>query len=72
MATHHASTGDILAIRPLGAPRDDTQSSTLLRDEHSRSCDSFCELARSCLDDPQDAQLKSRSRSNGAHAGNAC
>lgn len=33
MATHHASSGELLHLRPLGAPLDDTQSTTLLRDE---------------------------------------
>lgn len=33
MATHHASSGALLHLRPLGAPLDDTQSTALLRDE---------------------------------------
>ena len=33
MATHHASSGEVIDLRPLGAPLDDTQSTTLLRDE---------------------------------------
>ena len=33
MATHHASSGELIDLRPLGRPLDDTQSTTLLRDE---------------------------------------
>lgn len=33
MATKHASSGDVIDLRPLGAPLDDSQSRTLLRDE---------------------------------------
>ena len=33
MATHHASSGELLHFRPLSAPLDGTQSTTLLRDE---------------------------------------
>lgn len=33
MATHHASSGELLHLIPLGAPLDDTKSITLLRDE---------------------------------------
>ena len=33
MAIHHASSGDLIDLRPLGAPLADTQSTTLLRDE---------------------------------------
>ncbi len=36
MATHHASSGEIVNLRPLGAPLDDTQSTTLLHDEQLR------------------------------------
>jgi len=36
MATHHASSGEIIDLRPLGAPLDDTQSTTLLHDEQLR------------------------------------
>lgn len=32
MATKHASSGELIDIRPLGAPLDDSQSTTLLRD----------------------------------------
>ena len=31
MATHHASSGELVSLRPLGAPLDDTQSTTLLQ-----------------------------------------
>ena len=33
MAIHHASSGDLIDLRPLGAALADTQSTTLLRDE---------------------------------------
>lgn len=33
MATKHASSGELIDLRPLGAPLDDSQSTTLLRDE---------------------------------------
>ncbi len=33
MATQHASSSDLIDLRPLGAPLDDTQSITLLRNE---------------------------------------
>lgn len=33
MAIHHASSGELFDLRPLGAPLDDTQSSMLLHDE---------------------------------------
>ncbi len=33
MATHHASSGELIDLRPLGAPLDDTQSTILLHDE---------------------------------------
>ena len=33
MATHHASSGELLHLRPLEAPLDGTQSTTLLRDD---------------------------------------
>lgn len=33
MATKHASSGELIDLRPLGAPLDDSQSATLLRDE---------------------------------------
>ena len=33
MATNHASSGEVIDLRPLGAPLDDAQSTTLLRDE---------------------------------------
>jgi len=33
MATKHASSGEIIDLRPLGTPLDDSQSTTLLRDE---------------------------------------
>ena len=33
MATRHASSGELIDLRPLGAPLDDSQSTTLLRDE---------------------------------------
>lgn len=36
MATHHASSGELVSLRPLGAPLDDTQSTTLLHDEQLR------------------------------------
>jgi quercetin dioxygenase-like cupin family protein len=36
MATHHASSGELINLRPLGAPLDDTQSTTLLHDEQLR------------------------------------
>jgi quercetin dioxygenase-like cupin family protein len=32
MATKHASSGELIDLRPLGAPLEDTQSTTLLRD----------------------------------------
>lgn len=32
MALHHAASGDLISLRPLEAPLDDTQSATLLRD----------------------------------------
>lgn len=32
MALHHASSGELVNIRPLGLPLDDNQSTTLLRD----------------------------------------
>lgn len=32
MAMHHASSGELVNLRPLEAPLDDTQSTTLLRD----------------------------------------
>jgi quercetin dioxygenase-like cupin family protein len=33
MAIHHAASGDLVDLRPLGLPLDDTQSRTILRDE---------------------------------------
>jgi len=36
MATHHASSGEIVNLQPLGAPLNDTQSTTLLYDEQLR------------------------------------
>lgn len=36
MATHHASSGELINLRPLGAPLNDTQSTTLLHDEQLR------------------------------------
>lgn len=33
MAIKHASSGDLIDLRPLGAALDDAQSTTLLRDE---------------------------------------
>jgi quercetin dioxygenase-like cupin family protein len=33
MATNHASSGEVIDLRPLGAPLSDAQSTTLLRDE---------------------------------------
>lgn len=33
MATHHASSGNVIDLRPLGTLLADTQSTTLLRDE---------------------------------------
>ena len=32
MAMHHASSGELVDLRPLEAPLDDSQSTTLLRD----------------------------------------
>jgi len=36
MATHHAASGELVSLRPLRAPLDDTQSTTLLHDEQLR------------------------------------
>ena len=36
MATHHAASGELVSLRPLGAPLADTQSTTLLHDEQLR------------------------------------
>ena len=33
MASNHASSGEVIDLRPLGAPLSDAQSTTLLRDE---------------------------------------
>lgn len=33
MAIHHASSSELIDLRPLGMPLDDTQSSMLLHDE---------------------------------------
>jgi hypothetical protein len=33
MATKHASSGEVIDLRPLGAPLDGSRSTTLLRDE---------------------------------------
>jgi quercetin dioxygenase-like cupin family protein len=36
MATKHASSGEVIDLRPLGAPISDAQSTTLLRDEQHK------------------------------------
>ncbi|MEO8417528.1 MAG: cupin domain-containing protein [Methylophilaceae bacterium] len=36
MATHHVSSGELINLRPLGAPLNDSQSTTLLHDEQLR------------------------------------